>query len=80
MSRFALTPLAFALFFPGLGQAQVPATQAVVQEAARQGVNATAQAIQQQAQGVVADKAARDAAAKAEKPKDNPGAPQKLSQ
>lgn len=80
MNRFALTPLAFALFLPGLAQAQVPATQAVVQEVARQGVNATAQAIQQQTQGVAADTAARDAAAKAEKPKDNPGAPHKPGQ
>lgn len=79
MTRLALTPLAFVLFFPDLAQAQVPATQAVVQEAARQGVNATSQAVQQQAQRVVADAAAR-AAAKADKPKDNPGPPQNLRQ
>lgn len=55
-------------------------TQAVVQEVARQGVNATAQAIQQQAQGIALDTAARDTATKGEKPKDNPGAPQKPRQ
>lgn len=80
MNRFALGPLALALFLPGLVQAQVPATQAVVQEAARQGVNATVEAVQQQAQGVVVDKTARDGAAKAETSKDNSGAPQKPGQ
>ncbi len=65
MTRTAILPLAFALLLPGFAQAQVPATQAVMQEAARQGVSATTQAIQQQVERVRAEAAARDAAKKA---------------